>query len=281
MSPVRYLERAGRPRLAYRYDAAMGECRAAVLLTHGYAEHGGRYDHVVGAWAKQGIAVGRVDLRGHGLSDGERGHIGDVADYVDDLRDVLSALSSEAQFASVRRPILFGHSLGGLVSTHAAFSFRDRIAGLALSSPFFGVARRISVLEIGAAVVLGKLTPTMRRASGLAGADLTHDREIAARYEADPLHFDFITTGWYGAITRAQDDAQARAPELRVPVYGIAAGDDKVVKLEDTKRFFARVGSAEKELDVRPALYHEILNEPEWPELASMFSERMLRWARE
>ena len=47
---------------------------AELVIIHGYAEHGGRYREFAHAMAAQGIQVLAVDLRGHGHSDGIRGH---------------------------------------------------------------------------------------------------------------------------------------------------------------------------------------------------------------
>ena len=48
--------------------------KAVVVLVHGHGEHVGRYDHVGEAFTKAGYALTAFDLRGHGRSDGPRGH---------------------------------------------------------------------------------------------------------------------------------------------------------------------------------------------------------------
>jgi alpha-beta hydrolase superfamily lysophospholipase len=60
-----------------------------LLLVHGFAEHSGRYEHV-GAWfAARGCAVHAYDQRGHGRSQGARGHVRRFADLLDDLDAML------------------------------------------------------------------------------------------------------------------------------------------------------------------------------------------------
>src|SRR4051794_12318803 len=49
--------------------------RAAILIVHGLAEHSGRYQEFGRAMAGYGLSTYALDLRGHGMSDGRRGHV--------------------------------------------------------------------------------------------------------------------------------------------------------------------------------------------------------------
>src|SRR5262245_23118287 len=109
MSSVHFLDRPGEPRLAWWLDAPAGKVAGKVLLIHGYADHSARFDHVAKVWNDYGLVVARFDLRGHGLSDGPRGHVAKVSDYVRDAQGVLGALSQEPAWAGAPgRPALFG-----------------------------------------------------------------------------------------------------------------------------------------------------------------------------
>ena len=48
--------------------------RAAICLVHGMGEHSGRYVHVADRLTKAGYVLFTFDLRGHGKSEGPRGH---------------------------------------------------------------------------------------------------------------------------------------------------------------------------------------------------------------
>ena len=50
------------------------QTRAVVCLIHGIGEHSGRYVHVADRSTKAGYAIFTFDLRGHGKSEGLRGH---------------------------------------------------------------------------------------------------------------------------------------------------------------------------------------------------------------
>jgi alpha-beta hydrolase superfamily lysophospholipase len=275
----RYLERSGEPRIAWRLDVPNEPARGRVLMVHGYADHSARFTHVAEAWTKRGLAVARLDLRGHGESEGPRGHVSAFSDYVSDVRALFDLLQTEPGWTGGTKPVLFGHSMGALIASHSALVLGDRISGLALTSPFIGVARTVPPAQVALGRVLARFVPGLRQPSGLKGSDCTRNTEIAARYDEDPLRFKHVTIGWFNAISQAQRDLLSRAPELRTRLFCVAAGDDRVVSLEATRRFFALAGSTEKELDVRDGLYHEVLNEPEWEPIAARLAERMLAWS--
>src|SRR5882672_3182049 len=87
--------------------------RVTVLLTHGFLEHQQRYAEVLRSWGDRGIVVATYDLRGHGLSEGRRGHVERFSDYVRDAVELLDALAQDPVWSSLSPPVLFGHSLGG------------------------------------------------------------------------------------------------------------------------------------------------------------------------
>src|SRR4051795_8587749 len=68
-----------------------GAPRGVVLITHGYAEHCGRYHEVAHVIVKAGWAALSYDVRGHGKSPGERGYIDRFATYLADLSAMQTA----------------------------------------------------------------------------------------------------------------------------------------------------------------------------------------------
>jgi alpha-beta hydrolase superfamily lysophospholipase len=274
----RRIARAGAPSLAFRVVEPAGEPRGSVLIVHGYAEHIGRYGEVAAAWAAKGLLVGLFDLRGHGHSEGPRGHVDLFDDYVRDTEDVLARLSTDERWRNLGQPVLFGHSLGGLVSCHVVLRHPKRFAGLALSSPFLGVGVPVPPVQKILAPLVSRLLPRLRQPSGLKGDELTHDLELVGKYDSDPLGFRHITVRWFDEVTRAQELLMDAAPRIHLPVLCLAAGDDRVVSLAATERMFQRLGSERKELRVLDGCFHEILNEIDRSKHIVAFADQMLRW---
>src|SRR5438874_3703748 len=81
--------------------------RAVAVLSHGYAEHGGRYGHVAERLVASGMDVYAPDHRGHGQSLGERGDIRSWESVVADLDTVVDVAAEEHPGLPV---FLVGHS---------------------------------------------------------------------------------------------------------------------------------------------------------------------------
>ena len=74
-----WLDAQDHSRLYVRAWRPMGNARAVVMLSHGMAEHGGRYDRLGVALMRAGFALYAADQRGHGqtASHGTLGHYAD------------------------------------------------------------------------------------------------------------------------------------------------------------------------------------------------------------
>jgi alpha-beta hydrolase superfamily lysophospholipase len=202
------------------------------------------------------------------------------SDYVRDVRDLLAHLEGDPAWKGDKPPVLFGHSLGGCVASFAAAELGGKISGLAMTSPFFGVGRPVPAIQIALGKVVAKFAPKLRQPSGLSGKDMTHDVERVRAYDQDPLGFSYVTVGFFLQVQEAQAQAASIARRIAVPALCIAGGDDRVVSVEATRRFFdaLRAGNPRAELDVRPGLLHEVLNEPVYPELSRTLADRMVSW---
>jgi len=253
-----------------------GAVKATVGVLHGYADHAGRYAHVMDAWADVGVASIALDLRGHGRSEGLRGYCDRFGDFLDDAGELSRMVKSEAQGGPC---FLFGHSFGGLVAAWSALLAPSPWRGLILSAPFFGLA-----LEVPAAkVVLGKaasrLVPKLGIPSGLHGKDLTHDEARAMDYDRDPLVFKKATARWFTETQKAQTELLKKAGELRLPLYETFGEKDPVAKMSAGRAFFDAASSPDKTWNGRPGALHEVLNEPDWRGLADAISTWILAHA--
>jgi len=72
-----------------------GTARGTVCLVHGLGEHSGRYAHVAAAFTAAGLSLHAIDLRGHGQSEGPRGHTPSLAQWLDDIDMLLKGATLE------------------------------------------------------------------------------------------------------------------------------------------------------------------------------------------
>jgi serine aminopeptidase S33 family len=98
----------------------------------GLADHSDRYAGFAERLVHAGHAVWAFDMRGHGRSAGVRVQI----DRIDDLLDDLGAFVALVRDREPDRPtVLYGHSLGGLVTALYAISRHPQVAGVVLAAP--------------------------------------------------------------------------------------------------------------------------------------------------
>ncbi|TXD36161.1 lysophospholipase [Lujinxingia vulgaris] len=238
--------------------------RAVVALMHGYAEHSARYDHVGIALARAGYAVMAIDARGHGRSTGRRGHVERFDDYVDDLELLIRR-------AGQRWPDLplfvMGHSNGGLIALRLALRKPQNVRAFVITSPLLGVAPDLSPVMQKVGLAAARILPTLTIASGIDPGALTHLKDVIDHHERDPLNFPTATAGWFSEAVGAMKDAHRRAGEVEHPALLLVAGDDRIVNARETERFFHQMGSHDRQLELLPGLYHEVLNEEPWRDL--------------
>ena len=258
----------------YAYETIPDRPRAVVALLHGFADYGGRYAHVVKAWYELGIATLAVDMRGHGKAEGARGYCLRFEEYIDDALELVDLVRRRALEPPA---FLYGHSFGGLVATSLVLERPSTWRGLLLTGPNFGIAVKVPAAKRVAGLVASALMPGFGLPSGLHGADLTHDAAIARAYDEDPLVFKNARARWFTETTAAQERAVERAGTLRMPLQVTMGTEDRVSDFATAKRFFDAAGSTDKTFDARRGLFHEVLNEPEWPGIARGMADWMFQ----
>jgi alpha-beta hydrolase superfamily lysophospholipase len=242
-----------------------GETVANLVVIHGYAEHSGRYESVGGALAERGFAVWSTDLRGHGRSGGERASVEDVSHLVSDARFALD----EARSSRARAPLfILGHSMGGLVATTLSLDAAPIPAGLVLSGAAVGETPGIEAML--------DLDPFPELSIPSEG--LSRDPEVCRLYDEDPLNYRGpFRRETLAALSRGAQLVRQRAPHLDLPLLILHGGEDPIVPPTASEGLFAAARSSDKHLEIYPGLKHEILNEPEGPEIVA----RIAAWLAE
>lgn len=230
----------------------------AVLIVHGLGEHCGRYDALAKWLMTHGYAVRSYDQRGHGRTPGQRGALRHGDDLLKDL-----AVVYENYAASLgKRPLLLGHSMGGLVAVRAVLDGRVEPPGLVLSSPALRSYEALWLRRLAA--VLARVLPNLPLRNGLPADKLSHDMNVVEEYRNDPLRTGWVTPRLADFIFRAGASSIADAWRLRVPTLLLAAGADCLVDPSGS-RDFANGAWATKQLTSRffDTLFHELFNETE------------------
>jgi acylglycerol lipase len=228
--------------------------KPAVVIVHGFGEHSGRYEHVAQALAGVGRSTWVLDLAGHGHSEGRRAVVESVDDVLSDVDQLVGRAST------VAKPVLLGHSMGGAFAVAYATAHSDRLSALVLSAPALHLesSPRWQALAVQCLASVAPRTGVTR----IDAAGLSHDPAIVASFAGDPL----VWHGRFPARTavelyRASRLAFAGAGELRLPTLILHGDADPIVPVRTSPRFFAALGSEDKEIQIFPGLYHEPFNE--------------------
>ena len=205
----------------------------------------------------RGYTVFAYDQRGHGRSEGRRGH----ADSFELSLEDLDTIWAEAGRVLPKVPFLYGHSLGGLVAIRWLQTRLVRPTGAVLSAPWLATAMDVPRWKVLVARALLGLAPGLAISSGSDRPEfLTRDPGRAAEYRADPLVHHRISARFHFDVLRAQADALREGLPPGVPALLVTPVDDPLVDARATLAW-ARERAPTMDVRVRKEGRHELHND--------------------
>jgi alpha-beta hydrolase superfamily lysophospholipase len=247
----------GNVQIAYKGWAAE-KPKGVVVIVHGLGEHSGRYNHIIDALSGKKISFFALDLRGHGKSQGERGHIDTFLDYIFDLKIFMNMVREAHSDLPI---VMLGHSLGGSVACRYALTYQNDLKGLALSAPSLILEKKPSFITRAASPVLSAIAPKASTANKIDPSLLSHDEQQVKMYTEDPLVHDRITPRLYSELVRNGEYCLGRAADIRIPLFVVHGSADKIISVRGSEILHERALSEDKSLIVYPDLFHEVMNE--------------------
>jgi acylglycerol lipase len=245
--------------------------KAVVCLVHGLGEHSGRYAHVGNTFAEAGFALAGFDLRGHGKSDGPRGHTPSFEAFMDDIEGF--QLQLDERFASMPH-FLYGHSLGGILVLNYGLRRKSDLTGVISTGAALHTSLEEQTGKVMLARFLGTLMPGVAIPSGLDPTDLCRNREIIEAYIHDPLVHDKITFGFIKIMQPVLSWTIEHAHEFSLPLLIMHGKEDRLGYPRGSEEFASHV-KQNCTLKVWDGLYHEIHNEPELGEVLAFMIDWM------
>ncbi|MFX0053473.1 MAG: alpha/beta hydrolase [Promethearchaeota archaeon] len=217
----------------------------AILILHGITAYSGPYSEIATPFASRGFAVFGMDLRGHGLSDGNRGDTPGRERYVKDLCEAIA-------FVKERHPsiVILGHSLGVLSSILAMSACINQIDGAIFLSaardtrpgvyPSIGGAQKLKILLSS---IFFPSRPVMEyRREGMVGLE-------------DPL-FTFSYTLRFMRTTVLSDFSFPS--EMPFPVLVAIGNEDELFAVDAARALFEEIPSKTKEFLVAEGARHAV-----------------------
>lgn len=242
-----------------QWESETQPARAVICLVHGFGEHSSRYDHVARFFTDKGYAVIAYDHRGHGRSEGKRGHFPDYEEFMNDVGNLLK--QADLHFPGLPK-ILYAHSMGGNVVANFAIRRNPAVAGIVLSSPFFRPAFTPPAIKIALGKLMRNIIPTFSLPSGLDVNAISRDKEVVKKYTDDPMVFDSISSKMGIELIEFGQQAIDHAAELKLPTLLFHGTEDRLTSFQASKEFAANAGNNLTFIEYK-GLYHECHNEPE------------------
>ena len=234
-----------------------------LIVTHGLGEYSERHQYMYDLFS-QYFNICLYDLRGHGTSTGTRGGVDSFKDYTKDLGEVIEYLK---EGYSMKKFILFGHSMGGLITAsymqnevqahlypEKVFLSAPAVAGTGMLGQFFQLAP-MTLMNIL------KSLPLSIPLSGLLDlSKLSHDPRVYETYVTDPLNTMKIHTKLFFEILAESRDVFSRPLRINCDLFCAIGTQDGLVEPGAVIDYFTQTEKNGKLFQIEGG-FHELHNE--------------------
>jgi len=234
--------------------------KARMVIAHGLGEHSGRYENLIMQLVPMGISLWIPDFRGHGKSQGKRGHVLSFDEYTSDLTGMLEMAHQGKP--DNKKMFLLGHSMGGLIALALAQGSHKMIDGLIVSSPLIGMVIDVPLLKKFMGKVMSSLYPGLSLKNELDPSKISKDGDVVKAYIDDTMVHSRVSARWFTETMAAMESIRTSMSGLEIPFLMQLAGDDYLVKTASSRTFFERLKARDKTMYEYKEMYHEIYNAP-------------------
>ncbi|PKN98979.1 MAG: lysophospholipase [Chloroflexi bacterium HGW-Chloroflexi-5] len=237
-----------------------GKQKAAIAMVHGLGEHSGRYEHVAEAFTQAGYSLTAFDLRGHGKSEGIRGHAPSYAAIMEDITHNVDLAKEHFPGMPV---FLYGHSLGGNLTLYYCLTQNPQIKGAIVTSPGLATAEPVPPVKLALGKLMYNLMPAMQMDNGLLRSGLSRDPEVEKIYSNDPFVHPKISARLALDLINNGKFIIDHAAEFPIPLLLMQGTGDYIVNPPMTKNFANAAPLSKITFKEWDGYYHELHNEPE------------------
>jgi alpha-beta hydrolase superfamily lysophospholipase len=235
-----------------------GDSKAVVIISHGLAEHSGRYLNVVNQLVPSGFSVYALDHYGHGKSDGPRVFVPLFEEFTNTLKmfyDLVRAQNSD------KKTFLLGHSVGSLICANYLLDHQEGLTGAVLSGPATKVPSNITSITVFLSKTLSAILP-MFGVTALDANSVSRDKAVVDAYVNDPLVYTGKITSRMGAeLLRGMQQLREHMAAIKLPIYIIHGSEDRMADPESAQELYDGISSEDKTIKYYEGFYHEVFND--------------------
>ncbi len=255
-------------KIAYRGWPKPG-AQITFAVVHGLGEHAGRYERFARGMAEHGMGTYAVDLRGHGKSPGQRGHVDSWSQWTDDV----SAFVKYVDTVAGGEVVPVGHSFGGatMLSTVLAGKLPTSKRFI-VSSPALEVKVAVPAWKISLGNAASKVVPRLALDNEVDPKLVSRIPEVVEAYRSDPLVHKKISSRLYTEWQAAARNILEHAGEIRVPFLIVAGTDDGLIDPKGSEELHRQAPSM-SELRLMEGRYHEPFNDRDNEEVFAVIAQ--------
>lgn len=242
-----------------------------LVMVHGFCEYHKQYLDIVNYLNKERtpFLFTWIDLKGHGLSGGNRAFVNSFEEYSYDLIQLLNyPVKVEEKIIIPReniKTVVLGHNMGGLVALQLYLELKDSLMidldGIILSNPAIRFSLDLPIFAENMAKKVAKGLGKIRIPNPIRGIDLTHNHDLAENYDKDPIIGRFFTLGLLSEIIDMSRRVRSLSYFVDTPCLYLLSGKDKYFDYEAAHLFCRGAPSEYLKLKEYPDCSHSILNE--------------------
>ena len=263
-----FINSADGTKLAYRAWPLSG-AKITFAVVHGLGEHSGRYERFARGMAEFQMATCAIDLRGHGKSAGQRGHVDAWSQWTDDA----AALIKHARAEASGEVVPLGHSFGGVVMLSTVLAGKAlNTKRFVLSSPALRLKVKVPAWKASLARALSSVAPKLAMNNEVDAGTVSRIPEVVDAYRTDPLVHGKISSRLYAEWQHAAADDLDRANEIKIPFLILAGTDDRLIDPAGSRELHQRA-AAMSELRMLDGRYHEPFNDRGSDEVFTMIAD--------
>lgn len=242
----------------WKWDAE-GQPKAVVAIVHSAYEHHSRYAWFIQKLRSSNFHVVMGDLPGHGAQATQQGHEEKFDTYVQYVKKLLDVGLAEGLPLFV-----VGHGLGATLVMRVLQLEKIECAGVIMSSPWLHLHHQPPKYSN----VLTKLTSSMKIDHEIKIEQLTRNYDTYVEAREDPNYSSVVTAGWYKELQSFMKTvSQSEKGVQDLPILLHTAGEDKIIKTDDAKKWLVNQRLSEFQFKEWKQLYHDVYQEPERDEV--------------
>lgn len=194
---------------------------------------------------KKNIVSYALEFNGHGKSDGKKAYVDNFNNLIEDVNCLVNYVT---KYYDNKLPIyLLGESMGGNVCIQYSNLYEDKIKGIILLSPLFGISNLPNSTIVNGILLLSYILPTVNLKAFYSRNTVTNEKyyEILSKNKYNFSQILTLTSirECYNATLWIKENIK----NFKTPVLLFHSKYDKTTEFESSKEFFSKCNNKNNE----------------------------------